>query len=65
MEWHGKDEIIVASKTLLSWSNPILGMGHLWYVYVYILLMIWSPITYAFIKYLNEDSRREKCFLIL
>lgn len=65
VEWHEKDEIIVALKTLLSWSNPVLGMGHLWYVYVYILLMICSPITYAFIKYLNEDSRGEKCFLIV
>lgn len=65
VERHGKDEIIAVLKTILSWSNPILGMGHLWYVYVYILLMICSPITYACIKYLNEDSRREKCFLIV
>lgn len=65
VERHGKDEIIAVLKTILSWSNPILGMGHLWYVYVYILLMVCSPITYAFIKYLNEDSRREKCFLIV
>ena len=27
-------------ETLLTWRNPVNGMGHLWYLYVYILVMI-------------------------
>jgi peptidoglycan/LPS O-acetylase OafA/YrhL len=60
---HGKEEYLLVWENLLKWQNSINGLEHFWYLYVYILLMLISPLIYAFIKYLDEDPIRVKTFL--
>ena len=52
-------------ETLLTWRNPVNGMGHLWYLYVYILVMISFPVLKSFVDYLTQNNRREIYFLII
>lgn len=51
-------------KTLLSWQNPISHSVHLWYLYVYILVILIYPLLKAFVEYLDADTKRTKIFLI-
>ena len=37
---HSADEYSGVLRKLLSWSNPVDGMGHLWYLYVYMLVIL-------------------------
>ena len=62
---HSKDDYKCILNSLLIWTNPVDRLGHFWYLYVYILLMLCSPVIAAFIKYLEEDTKREKLFLVL
>lgn len=62
---HSKDDYKWILNSLLIWTNPVDRLGHFWYLYVYILLMLCSPVIAAFIKYLEEDTKREKIFLVL
>ena len=62
---HSKDDYKWILNSLLMWTNPVDRLGHFWYLYVYILLMLCSPVIAAFIKYLEEDTKREKLFLVL
>lgn len=50
---------------LLSWSNAVSDLGHLWYLYAYVLLMLLFPVLKSFADYLGEDAKREKAFLII
>lgn len=62
---HSKDDYKWILNSLLIWTNPVDRLGHFWYLYVYILLMLCSPVIAVFIKYLEEDTKREKLFLVL
>lgn len=62
---HSKGDYKWILNSLLIWTNPVDRLGHFWYLYVYILLMLCSPVIAAFIKYLEEDTKREKLFLVL
>ena len=62
---HSKDDYKWILNSLLIWTNPVDRLGQFWYLYVYILLMLCSPVIAAFIKYLEEDTKREKLFLVL
>lgn len=62
---HSRDDYKWILNSLLIWTNPVDRLGHFWYLYVYILLMLCSPVIAAFIKYLEEDTKREKLFLVL
>ena len=62
---HSRDDYKWILNSLLIWTNPVDRLGHFWYLYVYILLMLCSPVIVAFIKYLEEDTKREKLFLVL
>lgn len=62
---HSKDDYKWILNSLLIWTNPVDRLGHFWYLYVYILLMLCSPVIAAFIKYLEEDTKRERIFLVL
>lgn len=62
---HSKDDYKWILNSLLIWTNPVDRLGHFWYLYVYFLLMLCSPVIAAFIKYLEEDTKREKLFLVL
>lgn len=61
---HSADEYAEVLKKLISWSNPVNGIGHLWYLYVYIMVISIFPCLKCFTDYLDEDSRRIKIFLI-
>lgn len=52
-------------RSVLVWENPFATHVQLWYLYIYILLMIVSPMVYAFIQYLKEDVQREKWFMVI
>lgn len=54
-----------ALKKLLSWSNPVSHSDHLWYVYIYMLLILIFPVLKCFVDYLDEERRRTKIFLVL
>ena len=62
---HSKDDYKWILNSLLIWTNSVDRLGHFWYLYVYILLMLCSPVIAAFIKYMEEDTKREKLFLVL
>ena len=50
-------------KSLLMWTNPVHDLGHLWYLYVYILVILIFPVLKSFVAYLDQDAKREKVFL--
>jgi surface polysaccharide O-acyltransferase-like enzyme len=52
-------------SSLLRLNVPDVGAGHLWYVLVYFLVMLGSPIINSFIRYLREAPSRENAFLAL
>ena len=60
---HTPEEYTALLRGVLSWSNAVPNMGHLWYLYVYVLLMLLFPVLRSFVDYLNGDSNREKVFL--
>lgn len=60
---HSKEEYIAVLRSIAMWENPLKGHVQLWYVYIYILLMLVSPVIYAFINFLNEDIDRKKWFM--
>lgn len=50
-------------KSLFMWTNPVGDLGHLWYLYVYILVILIFPVLKSFVTYLDQDVKREKVFL--
>ncbi len=52
-------------KSLSRWRNPVDECGHLWYLYVYILLAFVSPMLCTFSEYLSKSKKRERLFLLL
>ena len=62
---HSSDEYVHIIKNLIQWYGPIDTLFPLWYLYVYIFLMICSPVIYAFIGYLDQKKQRVIIFLIL
>lgn len=54
-----------ALKTLISWNNPVSHSDHLWYIYVYVILMLFFPVLKCFVDYLDEDRKRTMIFLVV
>ena len=65
LDLHNRADYAAVFQSLLTWNNPVARLGHFWYIYVYILLMLVTPVIAAFIRYLEEDTKREKLFLLL
>lgn len=59
------DELVSFVKYLVAWQNPLDYCTHLWFLYVYILVMIASPVLYAFARWMEEDPHRELAFLAI
>lgn len=53
---HSSEEYRKVIKTLLTWRNPVNGMGHLWYLYIYVILMITFPVLKSFVEYLEQNN---------
>ncbi len=62
---HSADEYSGVLRKLLSWSNPVEGMGHLWYLYVYMLVILIFPVLKSFVSYLEESTERQKVFFLI
>ena len=52
-----------AIKVLMTWDNPVGTFIHLWYLYVYALLVVVQPLNKAIAKYLDEGTGRWGTFL--
>lgn len=51
---------------LIEWNVPVTeGYQPLWFMFVYILMVIVSPVMVAFVKRMDEDIRLEKLYIIL
>lgn len=61
--FHTPEEYKTVASTLLTWSNPVAGIGHLWYLYAYLMVMAAFPIINSFVQYLDEDDYRQKVFI--
>ena len=60
----GADYISVL-KHLIQWKNPVSGLGHFWYLYVYLLIILAIPVLHAFVGYLDDHPNAEKVFCII
>lgn len=63
--FHTAEECLNVVKELLKWNSPVKYGGHLWYIYVYALIIFIFPVLKATVQYLEEDGQREKVFLIV
>ena len=62
--FHTAGECLDVVKELLKWNSPVKYGGHLWYIYVYALIIFIFPVLKATVQYLEEDEQREKVFMI-
>ena len=54
-----------AFLTLLTFKNPFPFCSASWYLYTYFFVIFLFPVLNQFIKYLDEDSSRQRNFLII
>ena len=59
------EEYKLAFMTLLTWRNPIGSAYHLWYLYVYMLVILIFPVLKAFADYLDQDIKRAEAFMLI
>ena len=52
-------------ETLLKIRNPVKYLGHFWYLYVYLLIIVCFPVLRAFAGYLDESTEHQKVFMII
>jgi surface polysaccharide O-acyltransferase-like enzyme len=62
---HSLSDYINVGKTFITWTNPFSDCGHTWYIYAYMLIILIFPILKCFADFLDEDVKREICFLIV
>ncbi|MCI9635460.1 MAG: acyltransferase [Hungatella sp.] len=62
---HTKEEYIAILNNLLAWDNPIPYLGHLWYLYVYFIIILIWPVLKSFVNYLDGSVERTKYFLFI
>ena len=58
-------QIPSALKTLLTWRNPVKNAGHLWYLYIYVLVIVIFPVLKAFVVWVDQDVKRQKYFILI
>lgn len=61
---HPLSDYVEVLRSLLTLSHPTADGGHFWYVYVYLLLVLVSPLLGAAARYLEESAHRQRCFLL-
>lgn len=50
---------------LRSWNSIVENTGHLWYIYVYLLLILIFPIMKCFVDWFDEDDGRTRGVIII
>ena len=60
---HTPGEYLDVLKGLMKWNSPVKYGAHLWYNYVYILIILIFPVLKSFVQYLNEKVKREQIFM--
>lgn len=62
---HSFQEYVDVLKELLKWNSPVKYGTHLWYNYVYVLIILVYPVLKATVQYLDEKVEREKVFMLM
>ena len=62
---HSFQEYVDVLKELLKWNSPVKYGGHLWYIYVYMLIILIYPVLKATVNYLDEKVERQKIFMLM
>lgn len=62
---HTPKEVFLYFYRILCGFTPESEFAHLWFLRVYVLLMLVSPLIYSFINYLKEDKKRIRLFMII
>lgn len=60
---HSKEDYINVIISLIKWTNPVNYLGHLWYLYAYLMIVAIFPLLRAFVMYLDEKRERTLWFL--
>lgn len=62
---HSLKEYEYFFKTIFKMRNPIGSLIHLWYLYIYILVMLTFPVLQSFVDYIDENTDRQKLFMVI
>ena len=60
-----KDSILSIGKSIITWTPFIHNAGHLWYLYVHLLIIVLSPLIKYFLKQIRKNKYLENCTLIV
>lgn len=60
---HGIKDLFLYVLQIVRGYTPEVEFAHLWFMRVYILLMLISPVAYGFIHYLKQDCKRIRIFV--
>lgn len=63
--FHPLEEYLTLAREVLTFQPITTGGGHFWYVYIYLLLMLISPLLKAAAEYLEESAQRQRWFMLL
>ena len=62
---HSSEEYASILDSIKSWNPPpVTGNLPLWYMYVYILLIVFSPTLNAVVKWIDSDKKNEMWFAL-
>ncbi len=60
-----KDSLLSIGKSIITWTPFIHNAGHLWYLYVHLLIIALSPLIKYFLKLIRKRKYLAYCTLIL
>ena len=61
---HPLSDYLHMIKSLLTFQSPYSYTNHTWYLFLYVLIVLLFPAMDGLVKYLDQDVRREKIFLL-
>lgn len=62
---HPLGDYLTLAREAITFQPITMGGGHFWYIYIYLLLMLVSPLLKAAADYLDESAQHWKWFLLL
>ena len=60
-----KSSLLSIGKSIITWTPFIHNSGHLWYLYVHLLIIVLSPLIKYLLKQIRKHKYLEYCTLIL